>query len=118
MSRTRSLTSSFGYAFNGFKTAFKKEPNFRIHIVVATTAIISALFLGFSFQEWLILVFTISFVIILELLNTSVESIVDLVSPEIQPKAKVAKDVSAAAVLLSTVVAVFVGLALFLPKIL
>ncbi len=69
-------------------------------------------------SEWLILILTITLVIVLELLNTAVESIVNLVSPQMQEAARIAKDTSAAAVLLAAVGAVVVGLLLFLPKLL
>ncbi len=108
---------SFSYAFSGIKTAFKNEPNLRIHLVIGLVAIVLALFLNFSLIEWILLVFTIYFVIVLELINTVLESVVDLVSPEIQPKAKIAKDVSAAVVLFAAATALIVGVLLFGPKI-
>jgi len=77
----------------------------------------SALFLNFSALEWVILAITIGFVFAMEFINTSLEQIVDIVSPQIQEKAQVAKDVAAAGVLVSAVVAILVGSFLFLPKI-
>jgi diacylglycerol kinase len=79
--------------------------------------LLAAALSGFSIYEWVTLAFTIFFVLVMELVNTSVENIVDLVSPDVQPKAKVAKDVSAAAVLLSTFMSILVGVLLFLPRI-
>lgn len=117
MSRNHSPIASFGFALRGLKTAVKKEPNFRIHLLLAVAALITASILGFSTIEWLILAFTISFVLLLELVNTTLESIVNLVSPKIREEARVAKDVSAAAVLLSAIIAIIVGLTLFIPKI-
>lgn len=118
MSRFRTLPNSFKYAFSGFKTAVTKEPNFQIHIFVGSCALLLGAILGLSQTEWITLLFTIAFVLILEFWNTAIESIVDLVSPEIHPKAKVAKDVAAAAVLLGAGVSVVIGILLFLPKIL
>jgi undecaprenol kinase len=118
MSRIRSLPQSFRFAFGGIKEAVKNEPNFRIHITFAVAALFAAFVLGCTTYEWLLLLFTIAFVLILELFNTSMESIVNLVSPEIRPQAKIAKDVSAAAVLLGAFISVVVGIVLFLPKIL
>lgn len=80
-------------------------------------AIILGFILKLSSIEWAILTITIGLVLILEFINTSLEQIVDLVSPEIKEKAKVAKDVAAAGVLVSAVTAVLVGIFLFLPKI-
>ncbi len=118
MGHNHPLLKSFRYAFDGFKTAFKQEPNLRFHLVVAIGAIVAGLFLHLSTTEWSILVITISMVIILELLNTTIEELVDLASPTIHPKAKIAKDVAAAAVLLSAITAVTIGVLLFLPKLL
>jgi len=118
MSVDNSVFVSFKYAINGIKTAIKKEPNFRTHLTVALATLITAYIVGFTTPEWLLLAFTISLVFILELINTALESIVDLVSPEISAKARVAKDVSAAAVLLSAILAVIVGAVLFIPKVL
>jgi diacylglycerol kinase len=116
MSKTHPTISSFGYAIEGIKEAVKSEPNIRIHLIIGFIAIIMAYILRFNKTEWIILIFTISFVLILELINTALEAIVDIVSPQIQRKAKIAKDVAAAAVLVSAILAVIVGLFLFLPK--
>lgn len=116
VSRRYALVRSFGFATEGVRTALKREPNFRFHFVAAMVVMIAATILGFSSIEWVVLFFTISLVLILELINTSLEAIVDLVSPERRKKAKIAKDVSAAAVMVSAGVAVLVGIYLFLPK--
>jgi len=116
MSLKNPLPKSFLYAFEGFKTAAREEPNFRIHLSVALLALILAVVLAFSLIEWLVLLFTISLVLILELVNTSLEDIVNLVNPETHPLAKKAKDVMAAAVLLSAIISVIIGFVLFLPK--
>lgn len=118
MSREYSIFKSFRFAFEGIRAAFKEEPNLRIHFVFAIMALVAALFLGFSAIEWLILAFAISLVLILEFLNTALEALVDLVSPEMKSRAKIAKDVSAATVFLAAALSVVVGLVLFLPKIL
>jgi undecaprenol kinase len=117
MSRKDKLAKSFGHAFDGIKAAAKNEPNFQIHLIIATIVCIAGLAVGMSVVEWLILVFTIGFVLILELINTAVEAIVNLVSPDIHHQAKIAKDVSAAAVLIAAILAICVGTFLFIPKI-
>lgn len=118
MGIAHSTAKSFSFAFEGIKTAFIKEPNFKIHTALGTVALILGAILKFSRVEWLILLFTITLVLILELINTALESIVNLVSPEIKEEAKVAKDVSAAAVLISSITAAVVGIVLFVPKLL
>ena len=117
MGLKHSTTKSFSYAFQGIKTAYKNEPNLRIHTIAAILAVSFGALLGISAVEWLLLTFTIFYVITLELLNTVLENLVDLTSPEIRPYAKVAKDVSAACVLLAAIMSVIVGMVLFIPKI-
>lgn len=118
MSTDFRITRSFRFAFSGVKEALKSEPNLKIHLLLAFLALLFACFLGFSSVEWTILLLTIALVLILELINTSLEAITDLVSPEIKEKAKVAKDVAASAVLISALTSLLVGVFLFLPKIL
>lgn len=115
MSRVRTLAQSFGYARDGVREALKLEPNFRIHVFMAIIFSLLGLFFGLTLVEWLLLLFAITFVITMELVNTVLEALVDLVSPEIHKKAKYAKDVSAAAVMLSAFSAIIVGIILFLP---
>jgi len=117
MSLTHSTVKSFRYAFSGLNTALKNEPNFRIHVVFAILALTFGIFLKLNSLEWLFLTFTIFYVLTLELLNTVLESIVNIANPEINPYAKIAKDVAAACVLLAAFMSIIVGIALFLPKI-
>ena len=116
MGMKHSVVKSFNYAFTGLKTAFKNEPNLRIHAITGISALTLGAIVDLSRVEWLILVFTIFWVISLELINTMLEALVNIVSPEIKHHAKVAKDVSAACVLMSAILSVIVGLVLFLPK--
>lgn len=118
MSKRHSIIGSFDYAWDGLKTAIKDEPNFRVHVVVAVFAIILGFWLTLTSTEWLILILVIAAVLVLELINTSLEAMVDIVSPRIRPKAKVAKDVISSAVLIASVAAVVVGILLFGPKLL
>jgi len=118
MSKKYSRIKSFKFAFEGLGEALKNEPNFIIQLFLGVLAITLGVFFKFYPFEWLILILTISIVLILELINTSVEAIVDLVSEDVKDKAKVAKDVSAAAVLIASIMSIAVGVFLFLPKIL
>lgn len=108
---------SFFYAFKGIREAFQKEPNLRIHTAIAIFVLVIASFLDFSTVEWSILIMMIFFVLTLELLNTALETLVDLISPEIKREAKVTKDVSAAVVLTASILALIIGAILFIPKI-
>lgn len=113
-----SLTKSFGFAFEGLKTAISQGRNFRIQIFIGTAAIVLGFILKLSYSEWLHLILIITIILILELVNTSIEAIVDIVSPEFQEKAKIAKDTAAATVLLASIGSIIIGAMLFLPKIL
>ena len=113
-----SRIKSFGYAFNGLKTIIKYEHNFRIHIVAAILVVIAGLFFEVSNIEWCILTLTIAFVMVTEILNTSIEYICDYLTTDKNYKIGIIKDVAAAAVLLSSIGAVIVGLIIFIPKLL
>lgn len=112
------MIRSFSYAFDGIKHAFKNEPSFRVHIALSLLVAFAAFFFKFSLIEWAVLAVTIFLVISLEMVNTAIEAVVDLVSPEIRDMAKVAKDVTAGAVFFSAMMAIGIGILLFLPKVL
>ncbi len=116
--RAHNLLLSFGYAGAGLAYCFRTQRNFRIHVAFALVASLAGLVLGLSWSEWAVLAVTIALVMATEMVNTMVESLVDLVTEEFHPLAKVAKDVAAGVVLLTAIGAVVVGLFLFLPKIL
>lgn len=115
MSKRGGLQKSFSYALTGLKEAVRKEPNFQIHAAAGTTAIIFAAVTGVTRIEWIILTLTISMVLILELVNTTLEALVDIVSPHHHDSAKLAKDVAAAAVMLGAITSLIVGAAIFIP---
>ena len=93
-----------------------REQNMRIHIISAIIVIIASILTGLTINEWLIIILVITLVISAEMINTAIESVVNLVSPEIHPLAKQAKDVAAGAVLVIALASVIIGLLIFLPK--
>jgi diacylglycerol kinase len=106
----------FNFAFNGIKYSFKTQLNFKVHTFLAFLAMVLAYTLKITIDEWLWIFAAISLVFIAELINTALETLVDLVSPEINPKAGLIKDISAAAVLIAAIFALLVGCFIFLPK--
>ena len=116
MSLEHPVIKSFPLAIEGLKTAMKNEPNFRVHILIGFLVLLSGVILQFNQIELAILTLTIGIVIILELVNTMLEAVVDLVSPEVKKEAKLAKDVAAGSVLIAAIIAVVIGTLLFLPK--
>ncbi len=109
----RELKKSFLYALKGFFYCIKNERNMRIHIVFAVFMFTFSLFFKLTGLEYAVLFLTIGMVIFCEIINTAIEALVNLSSPAYNSLAKVAKDVAAGGVFLSSIVAVFVGIALF-----
>jgi diacylglycerol kinase (ATP) len=107
--------TSFRFAFSGWWYALRTQPNAQIHAVITLGALALGAWLGLSLVEWAVIVLTIGMVWAAELFNTALEVLVDLASPDLHPLAKIAKDVSAAAVLVTALMAVVIGLLLFAP---
>jgi len=116
--RDKRLVDSFNFAIEGLISALKNEKHMKVHILAAIIIVILAIVINASKVEILIISLSVSFVIITELVNTAVEAIVDLVSPERHPLAKLAKDVAAGAVLVAAINALCVGYLLFYDKLL
>ena len=103
------LINSFKYAFDGLKYAFIYEQNLTVHILATFIVIILGFMFKISIFEWLVLFLIIGLVIATELINTSIEATIDLITNEINPLAKVAKDTAASAVLVFGLTALIVG---------
>ena len=108
---------SFGYSIDGLKYAYKYEQSMTIHFTMVIFVITAGFFLKISLFEWLICFMLMGLVMATELINTSIEAVVDLTCPEIHPLAKIAKDTASAAVFVFSVVAAISGLIIFIPKI-
>ncbi|KAM3091083.1 diacylglycerol kinase family protein [Phormidesmis sp. 146-35] len=112
-----SLWTSFKYAWMGVSYAFQTQRNFRIHVIVGGVAIGLGVFLHLSVVELAVIGLTIGAVLAMELLNTAIESVVDLtVKQSYHDLAKIAKDCAAAAVLVSSIAALLVAGFLLLPR--
>ncbi|MCS6814666.1 MAG: diacylglycerol kinase family protein [Cyanobacteria bacterium] len=110
------LFISFKYAFSGLTYAFQTQRNFRVHVILGVLAITLAILLRLTRVEVAIIGLTIGAVLAMELLNTAIESVVDLtVKQHYHDLARIAKDCAAGAVLISALIAVLVGCALLLP---
>jgi diacylglycerol kinase (ATP) len=109
--------SSFQYAFQGLLDLFQSQANARIHGIIAILVVSAGFIFQISRLEWISVICCIALVLSLEALNTAIEYLTNLVSPGYHPLAGKVKDVAAAAVLISAVAAVLVGLIIFLPKI-
>ena len=118
MRKMKKIRNSFKYAIEGIWTSFKTERNMKIHIFIMILAIIAGIILKINKSEWIICIILFAIVIGSELFNTSIETIVDMVMPEKNEKAKIAKDVSAGAVLVVAIGAAIIGLVIFVTRIL
>lgn len=108
---------SFGYASKGIVNLFKTEQNARFHIIVAAIAGILAYYMHFTRIEATILFFAITSVLSIEIMNTAIEKLLDLVHPENHKQIEFIKDALAGAVLIASIVAFVVGILLFYPHI-
>ncbi len=116
MNRVRKLLESFNYAFEGILYAFKTQRNMKIHFAVAIIVLAMSLFFDLSRLEILLLFSTISMVIITEMINTSIETAIDLITDKYHVFAKIAKNVAAGAVLIAAINAVIVAYIIFFHR--
>ncbi len=116
--RAHTLQASFRYAFAGLWYCFRTQRNFRIHVAIGILGAILGVLLGLSWAEWAVFTAMVVLVLAAEMVNTMIESLVDLVTTEYHPLAKIAKDAAAGVVLLTAIGSVVVGLFIFLPKLL
>lgn len=114
----RLLKKSFGHALDGVVLALEENQNLRIHFLIAVIIMIASLLFDVSRFEMGILGIMILLVISTEMLNTSVEKMVDLITKEHRQEAKFAKDVAAGMVLINAMGSIIVGSVIFIPHIL
>ncbi len=110
------LRNSFKYAFEGVATAYKTEQNLRIHTIVAILVVIFGFLFKISHLEWFICLILIGLVLMAEFFNTALENIVDMITMDINPYAKKAKDMASSGVLAMALISAIVGLIIFIPK--
>ena len=114
----KKLIRSFGYAFKGVAYATTSQLNFRIHLFATAIALLLGWFLHINTGEWQWLMLCITIVLVTEIFNTMIETLVDLVSPGYNEKAGRIKDMAAGAVVIAAAFALITGIIIFLPKIL
>ncbi|MFH1459203.1 MAG: diacylglycerol kinase [Candidatus Omnitrophota bacterium] len=109
----RRLFESFNYAIEGFMYVLKTQRNMRLHFLSAIIVLLFGVYFNFSKEKLVLLLLTISFVFIAEMFNSALELIIDLITDEFHPLARIIKDIAAGAVLVAAINAVFVGYLLF-----
>lgn len=115
LNETRSHKDSFKDAFAGLRWVIVTQPNFRVHLVLSFIALAFGLMLQITSSEMAIIVFTILLGLTAEMINTSIESMTDLITTEYRQEAKIAKDVAAGMMLLTAIGAVLVAAFVFIP---
>jgi diacylglycerol kinase len=115
MNFLRKRILSFYYALQGIQAFFRSQPNMYIHALAAATAIGCGVYFNIARQEWMMVIISIFLVLAVEMINSAIEVLVDMVSPTWSAKAKYIKDVSAAAVLMVALGSALTGGLVFLP---
>lgn len=110
------LYKSFGYAIEGIFAGIRGERNMKIHCFAAVCVVVAGVLFHISVTEWCICLVLFGLILSLELVNTAIEAVVDLVTEDKKPLAKLAKDTAAGAVLIAAVMAAMAGLLIFVPK--
>ena len=116
--KEKPLLKTLSYGFNGILYTLKHERNMVIHFLVMTLVIIAGIVFKITFVEWGVCFVLFALVLSLELMNTALENVVDLVTEEKKQKAKIAKDAAAGAVLVAAIFSVIIGISIFLPRLL
>ena len=116
-SNKHNLSQAFYYAFKGLQSFFFRERNGKIQLFVGFATVAVAFILHISPFEWITLLLCIGLVLSLEMLNSAIEKLCDLVHKEFHPVIKIVKDVSAASVLWSSIISVAIACIIFIPKI-
>jgi len=112
------LAKSFRYALVGLKKVFIEEQNFQVHVLVTVVVVLLGWYFQISSWQWAILILLIAFVLILEIINSIIERLIDLLKPRIHEYVKDVKDMGAALVFIGALAALLIGLIIFLPYIL
>lgn len=111
-----SRLKSFQFAFAGILVLFREEHNAWIHLLATFITVTGGFYFNISRYEWIALFFAIGIVFVAEIVNTSIENLSDVVSPERSDSIKKVKDLAAAAVLFSAIIAMLIGALIFIPK--
>ncbi len=108
---------SIGYAWQGIKYCFTSEKNFRTEVIISLITTIAAIVFKIGVSEWLAILFCSALVLSLEIINTSIEKLSNVVTTSIHPVIKLVKDMAAGAVLLVSIISLIIATIIFLPKI-
>jgi diacylglycerol kinase len=112
----RGRVLSFGAALQGVAYVVRTQPNVWIELAALAVVMGAGVWFGISAVEWAVLGLTVALILALEAVNTAVETVIDLVSPQLHPLAKIAKDTAAGALIIAVVGSIFVAAMIFVPR--
>jgi len=118
MNRLGQFTKSLSYAARGLKYAIRNEKNFQNELVAGILVVLAMIYFRVTRAEAIVLIIIIMAVLIMELVNTILERVVDILKPRVHPYARLIKDLMAASVLLTSILAIIIGIIIFTPYIL
>ncbi|PIR94256.1 diacylglycerol kinase [Candidatus Falkowbacteria bacterium CG10_big_fil_rev_8_21_14_0_10_39_11] len=113
MVKLKRLQRSFRFALKGIKTVFKTEQNFRLQLLVALIVVVFGIYFQLKPWEWVVIILLILFVLVLEMLNTAFERLVDMLQPRVHVFAHDIKNIMSSVVLITVISAVIIGLFIF-----
>ncbi len=112
----RKFFKAFDYAWSGILYGLKSERNLKSHLLTAVVVCIGGIWTGLSVTEWFVVLILIGGMLSLEMMNSAIECVVDLITTESNPLAKHAKDLAAGAVLVFAIISAGIGFLIFVPK--
>ncbi len=117
MNRLHQFSKSLSFALRGLRYVIRNEKNFQNELAIGLAVVVAMIYFQVTRAEMIVLVIIIMAVLIMELVNTILERVVDILKPRVHPYARLIKDLMAASVLLTSILAVIVGIIIFIPYI-
>src|SRR6476660_5612091 len=117
MTREHTLSRAFYHAFSGLQNFFLRERNGKIQLLISGTIVAAAFAFKISPMEWVVILLCIGLVLALEMVNSAIEKLCDLIHKDFHPVIKIVKDISAAGVLWASIISTAIGCIIFIPKI-
>lgn len=115
MIKIKRLAKSFRYAVKGLIKIFREEQNIRVQSFIGILALLAAIYFQISRMEWVVIILIIGLVILMEIINSAVERVADILKPRIDSYVKEIKDITAAAVMLASIISIIIGIIIFTP---
>jgi undecaprenol kinase len=115
--RKYKYSETFMFALEGIRVSFKNEKNIKFHFFFSIFVLLMGFIFNLTYTEWMFVLVAVAGMLVIEMINTAIERVVDLVTDEYHPLAKQAKDIAAGAVFIYALLSIVIGITIFLPKI-